>query len=102
MPAYDKESIHFPSADGTSQTAGFFYTPVKQPIRAVIQLSHGMCEYICRYEPMFEVLCQSGIAVCGNDHLGHGDTSDPKNYGFMAEQNGYQFILKDLYTMNTL
>ena len=101
MPAFQKESIHFPSADGTSQTAGYFYTPI-QPIRAVIQLSHGMCEYICRYEPMFEVLCQAGIAICGNDHLGHGDTSAPENYGFMAEKNGYQFILKDLYTMNTL
>ena len=42
MPAFQKESIHFPSADGTSQTAGYFYTPT-QPIRAVIQLSHGMC-----------------------------------------------------------
>ena len=102
MPTFQKEAIHFPSADGTSQVAGFYYTPAEQPIRAVIQLSHGMCEYICRYEPMFQVLCEAGIAVCGNDHLGHGDTSAPNDYGFMAEQGGYRFILKDLYTMNTL
>lgn len=85
MPAFQKESIHFPSADGTSQTAGYFYTPT-QPIRAVIQLSHGMCEYVCRYEPMFEVLCQAGIAICGNDHLGHGDTSAPENYGIYGRE----------------
>ena len=102
MAAFLKETIHFPSADGQSQTAGYFYTPVDVTVRAVLQLSHGMCEYICRYEPMFEVLASAGIAVCGNDHLGHGDTSRPENYGFMAEKNGYQYILKDLFTMNGL
>jgi alpha-beta hydrolase superfamily lysophospholipase len=99
MAAFTKESIHFPSADGKTQVAGFFYTP-NEP-KAVIQLSHGMCEYIERYEDMIEVLTAAGFAVCGNDHLGHGSTS-PGSYGFMAEKNGYQLVLKDLYTMNTL
>lgn len=102
MPAFIRESAHFQSADGKTQVAAFFYTPTVQPIRAVVQLSHGMCEYICRYEPMFTVLSEAGIAVCGNDHLGHGETSNPKDYGFMAEKNGYQYVLRDLYTMNTL
>lgn len=103
MSAFEKESIHFLSADKKNQVAGFFYTPVQAPPRAVIQLSHGMCEYICRYEPMFEVLAQAGFAIAGNDHLGHGDTvSTPRDFGFMAEKDGYQFVLQDLHTMNTL
>ena len=102
MPAFIRESAHFQSADGKTQSAAFFYTPTVQPIRAVIQLSHGMCEYIRRYEPMFTVLSEAGIAVCGNDHLGHGETSSPRDYGFMAEKNGYQYVLQDLHTMNTL
>lgn len=102
MPAFIQESAHFQSADGKTQVAAFFYTPTVRPIRAVVQLSHGMCEYICRYVPMFTVLSEAGIAVCGNDHLGHGETSNPKDYGFMAEKNGYQYVLRDLYTMNTL
>ncbi len=101
MSAFTKEMIHFLSGDDKTRAAGFFYTPQTAP-RAVIQLSHGMCEYICRYEPMFEVLCQAGFAVAGNDHLGHGFTGDPKDYGFMAEKNGYKYVLQDLYTMNQL
>jgi alpha-beta hydrolase superfamily lysophospholipase len=99
MAAFTKENIHFLSADGKTQVAGFFYTP-NDP-KAVIQLSHGMCEYIERYEDMIQVLTEAGFAVCGNDHLGHGSTS-PGSYGFIAEKNGYQLVLKDLYTMNTL
>lgn len=101
MAHYIKETTGFLSADGKTQVAAFFYTPTETPIKAVIQLSHGMCEYICRYEPMFEVLTAAGFAVCGNDHLGHGDTS-PESYGFIAEENGYQYVLSDLHTMNGL
>ena len=44
-------------------------------MRAVIQLSHGMCEYVRRYAPMAEFYAAHGIALAGNDHLGHGDTA---------------------------
>lgn len=101
MSHFTKQSIRFPSADGKNQCAGFFYTPVDAVPKAVIQMSHGMCEYICRYEPMIDRLCAAGYAVCGNDHLGHGDTS-PDSYGFFAEKDGYRLLLKDLKTMNGL
>ena len=101
MSNYIKETARFLSADGNTQVAAFYYTPTAGAPRAAIQLSHGMCEYICRYEDMFEVLTGAGFAVFGNDHLGHGDTS-PGNYGFKAEKDGYKFVLEDLYTMNRL
>lgn len=101
MSNFVKEIGHFLSADGTTQVAAFYYTPVASKPKAAIQLSHGMCEYICRYEPMFEVLTGAGYAIFGNDHLGHGDTS-PGSYGFMAEKDGYKYVLGDLYTMNQL
>lgn len=101
MPAYIKELIRFLSADGKTQSAGYFYSPASGTPKAVIQISHGMCEYIGRYEPMIDVLASAGYAVCGNDHLGHGDTS-PDSYGFFAEQDGYRLLLEDLYAMNTL
>lgn len=101
MSNFVKEIGHFLSADGVSNVAAFYYTPANGHPKAAIQLSHGMCEYICRYEPMFEVLAGAGYAIFGNDHLGHGDTS-PGNYGFMAEQEGYKYVLEDLSTMNRL
>ena len=97
MPAFQKESIHFPSADGTSQTAGYFYTPT-QPIRAVIQLSHGMCEYAGRYEALARELCGRGIVFCGNDHLGHGATAllNREKLGYFGPRGSRKFLVEDL------
>ena len=100
MAGYQKESVFFPSADGKTRVAGYFYAP--ETPKAIIQISHGMCEYVERYEPMIGVLCAAGYAVCGNDHLGHGATGDPKDWGFFAEKDGAELVLRDLHTMNAL
>ena len=100
MAGYQKESVFFPSADGKTRVAGYFYAP--ETPKAIIQISHGMCEYVERYEPMIGVLCAAGYAVCGNDHLGHGSTGDPKDWGFFAEKDGSELVLQDLHTMNAL
>ena len=52
---------------------GFRCVPEGQ-VRAVLQLSHGMVEYIDRYRPLAEYLADRGILVTGHDHLGHGAT----------------------------
>ena len=44
-------------------------------VRAILQLSHGMVEFIDRYKPLAESLAQRGILVTGNDHLGHGGSA---------------------------
>ena len=41
-------------------------------VKAVLQLSHGMVEFIDRYKPLAEYLAGQGIVVVGHDHLGHG------------------------------
>ena len=89
---YTKETISFLSADKKTRVAAYLYTPETTP-KAIFQISHGMCEYIERYEHMIDVLCTAGYAVCGNDHLGHGSTGDPKDRGFFAEENGYRLVL---------
>ena len=40
------------------------------PFRAVVQISHGMCEHIDRYLPFFRFLAREGFVICGHDHLG--------------------------------
>lgn len=55
-------------------------------VRAILQLSHGMVEFIDRYKPLAESLAQRGILVTGNDHLGHGGSIRTKaDYGYFAE-----------------
>ena len=41
-------------------------------IKAVVQIVHGIAEYIERYDGFAEFLNQHGIAVVAEDHMGHG------------------------------
>ena len=53
---------------------GFRCVPEGQ-VRAVLQLSHGMVEFIDRYRPLAEYLADRGILVTGHDHLGRRTTA---------------------------
>lgn len=103
MSALHTEDIRFNSSDGTSQAAGYFFTDPGQPPRAILQISHGMCEYIGRYRDFAAFMAAHGFAVCGNDHLGHGATSQSdETDGFLSPKGGRFYMLRDLKTMNGL
>ncbi len=85
----------FVSSDGKTAVACYFYETEKP--RAVIQLSHGMCEYIERYAPHAEYFVSQGFVFCGNDHLGHGQTAptaDDLGYTVSAD-----FLIDDVRKM---
>lgn len=102
MPELHCETITFPSSDGRHTSSAVLYTMPGKPVRAVLQLSHGMCEYVRRYAPMAEFYAAHGIALAGNDHLGHGDTAKAGEHGHYGEPDGRFHLLNDLHTMNTL
>ena len=69
-------------------------------VKAVLQLSHGMVEFIDRYKPLAEYLAGRGILVTGHDHLGHGGSIRTKaDYGYFAEPDGNRAVLADLHAM---
>lgn len=72
-------------------------------IKAVVQISHGMLEYIGRYEKYAEHLCSRGIVLAGNDHPGHGEsTLSDDDLGYFAPQNGVDLALEGLRKMSEL
>ena len=92
--------VEYPSANGTDTVVGYFYEQPEVRPKAIVQISHGMMEYIRRYQPLAWYLAEHGYAVCGNDHLGHGATSgDTGRDGYFAEENGVECVLQDLHTM---
>ncbi len=92
----------FPSCNGRTKDAFYFWLPKGKP-RAVVQLSHGMCEYVLRYEPLAEFLCSHGIAFAGHDHPGHGHSApSPEELGFIDEKDGASLLAADLRRMNLL
>lgn len=94
------EPLHYPSADKKHTIAGYIYAVPSLVPRAVIQLSHGMCEYIGRYRYLIDYFTARGFVVAGNDHLGHGASASPEEHGHFADKNGYRCLLSDLKAMN--
>lgn len=91
----------FPSTTGLCDIHYYIYTPEKP--KALVMLSHGMCEYIERYEGFAEFLCQNGIILCGNDHVGHGNSiTDEDMLGFFGHERGYINMTRDLHRMKLI
>lgn len=87
----------YPSADGLSSVSYCCFVPLEVVPRAVIQISHGMCEYFMRYRPLAEYLCELGYVVCGNDHTGHGESA--ANADALGFTGGVDAMVEDLYTL---
>lgn len=99
---FTKESGTFKSADGRHDIAYYVYTPAGAP-KAVLQISHGMCEYIERYEDFIGYLCGRGFLVCGNDHLGHGRLAQASgDLGYFAPEEGWKLLAEDVHTLTRL
>lgn len=94
-----KSRGYFRSSDGSDNIAYYIYEPTGKA-GAILQLTHGMCEYIERYEEFISFMCENGIIVCGHDHLGHGNSVVNDDYlGYFAPEKGWQYLVKDTVRM---
>ena len=99
---YSKEEGTFLSSNGENQIRYYVYTPVGE-IRAMLQISHGMCEYVERYEPFIEYITEKGILVFGNDHLGHkGSVKSKEDLGYMGHSGGWKCMYEDVHTLSKM
>ena len=100
---YIHRDITFPSSDGKNTIHAELFIPSDNNIKGVVQISHGMMDYIGRYQGMADALCKAGFAIAGNDHLGHGDSvATPDDYGFFASKGGYRYVIDDVKKLNDL
>ena len=91
------EHFSLPSSNGRSRLSGRIWMPEGRP-KMVLQLAHGMIEYVDRYEEFAIELASRGAAVAGCDHLGHGRTAaGPEEFGYFAEEKGWVYLVKDLH-----
>ncbi|MFA9463519.1 MAG: alpha/beta fold hydrolase [Velocimicrobium sp.] len=96
---YSKEVHTFKSSNGHNLVTYFIYKPLTSP-RAILQISHGMCEYVERYEHFIDFMTIQGILVCGNDHIGHKNSvANKEDLGYFASRNGWTYLTKDLATL---
>lgn len=97
----NKEEFYFKSSDGLTDIRAMRYIP-DGDIKAVLQIAHGMIEFIDRYENFAQYLSSKGILVTGNDHLGHGGSVKSKDdWGYFGD-NGNELVLKDMYELTRI
>ena len=80
------QTISYPSCDGVHTIHAVQWLPEGEP-RGVIQIVHGVAEYVERYAPLAHYLAERGYVVCGEDHLGHGHTAAGQ-FGYFAPRAG--------------
>ena len=86
----------FTSSDGKTALYGVEYRPDAGAPKAVVQIVHGMCEYIGRYDRFMTLLSENGYVAVGHDHLGHGKSAKgPEDLGYFGE-NPSRLLVEDM------
>jgi alpha-beta hydrolase superfamily lysophospholipase len=103
MP-YIKTQGSFRSADGVTEIATISWEPPAGiELRGVIQLVHGMVEFVDRYDDFARFLVANGFAVIGHDHIAHGDSvPSPERWGKLPRHNGRSILVEDTHRMRMI
>ena len=97
-----KEEFTFDSRDGQSKIHAVRWVP-EGKIVCILQIVHGMAEYIERYEALAEYLSEKGILVTGEDHLGHGKSvGEEATYGYFCEQDPATVVVRDVHRLKKI
>lgn len=94
------EEISYPAANGKDTIRARVWRGDELKPRFILQIVHGMCEYMGRYAEFASFLAEKGVLVCGNDHAGHGESKGADGYGYFADRDGDLNLVKDVRTMN--
>lgn len=102
------EELFFPSSDGRTRIHALVWEPVPSSLhggcpRGVVQIVHGMCEHVGRYDGFARFLAARGFAVCGEDHIGHGESAaDPGAFGHLPPREGKEILVADVDALRRL
>ena len=99
-----KEEFYFTSKDGKHRLHGVRYSPEEgQEIRCVLQIVHGMAEYVERYEEFAAYLTEKGCVVTGEDHLGHGKSLGKNGkQGYFCREDPATSLVENVHRLREL
>lgn len=98
-----KNDFFFLSSDNKTKIHSIVCFPSNGKFSRILQMIHGMIEYIERYLKFFEYLTSNGFLVVGHDHLGHGESINSKeDLGYFGEPNPNQLLIQDIHTLRLI
>lgn len=93
----------FLSNDGKTAVHAVKWAPDSGEYKGILQISHGMIEYIERYAPFAEFLTAKGYMVVGHDHIGHGQSvASQEDWGYFCEGNPSDVLVADMHKLRTM
>lgn len=98
-----KEDFYFDSRDGEHKIHAVRWTPDIEKPACILQIVHGMAEYIDRYDDFARFLADRGIMVVGDDHLGHGKSVTPgEPYGYFCREDAPTVLVRDEHRLKKM
>lgn len=99
-----REEFTFDSRDGKTKIHAMKWLPETDNVVCVVQLIHGMSEYIGRYDEFAGYLASHGMVVVGDDHLGHGETAKESGMplGYFCEQDPATVVVRDVHRLKKI
>lgn len=95
----NKREFYYPSSDGKTRIHAVEWSPDESP-KAILQIAHGVTEYILRYEEFAEYLTNKGILVVGNDHIGHGSSiAENAKPMYFGPEGSFKYAVDDVNTL---
>lgn len=97
-----KEELYFESRDNINKIHAVRWIPEEAP-KAVLQIVHGMAEYVERYHDFAVKMAEQGFLVVGEDHLGHGKSvAEGGTYGYFCENDPATVVVRDVHRLKKL
>lgn len=98
-----KEELYFDSRDNENRIHAMKWLPDKNPPVCILQIIHGMAEYIERYDEFAQFMAEKGILVVGEDHLGHGKSVGENGvYGYFCERDAATVVVRDSHRLKKM
>lgn len=97
-----RKEAYYTSCNGVNQIRALIWADDKETPVGVIQLAHGVCEHIGRYDDFARFLVSKGWVVCGNDHLGHGKSAFSEELLGMVEPGDNVNMVRDMNTLHNI
>ena len=97
-----KEELTYKSRDRQTMLHAIRGIPEGEPV-AILQIIHGMQEYIDRYDEFANFLAEKGILVIGNDHLGHGGSVGERGtLGYFCKNDPATVLVRDAHRLKKM
>lgn len=98
-----KEEFYFDSRDNDTKLHAVRWMPDSENVAGIVQIVHGMAEYVERYEELATYLTDRNFVVTGEDHLGHGKSvPEGGQQGYFCEQDPATVVVRDVHRLKKM